>query len=84
MAGRHSDARVGFGAGRTGLNPIHSIKDFFRGKTAPTVTAANEQDFQRYFNFFSNTLELRPLLSYFSRRTAGKSSGVPSMKPPLD
>ena len=34
--------------------------------------------------FFTSTLELRPLWSYFSRRAGGKSSGVPSAKPPLD
>ena len=84
MAGGNPDSRTGFGAGGTGLDSVHPIKDFFGGETAPTVSAADEQDFQRYFSFFSNTLELRPLLSYFSRRPGGKSSGVPSMKPPLD
>jgi hypothetical protein len=38
----------------------------------------------RYFNFFTSTFEFRPLCSYFSRRPGGKSSGVPSAKPPLD
>ena len=35
-------------------------------------------------SFFTSTLEFRPLCSYFSRRAGGKSSGVPSPKPPLD
>jgi hypothetical protein len=37
-----------------------------------------------HFNFFTSTLEFLPLCSYFSRRAGGKSSGVPSAKPPLD
>src|SRR5579859_1749778 len=37
-----------------------------------------------YFNFFTSIFEFRPLCSYFSRRADGKSSGVPSAKPPLD
>src|SRR5262245_36381611 len=35
-------------------------------------------------SFFTSTFELRPLCSYFSRRVGGRSSGVPSAKPPLD
>ena len=37
-----------------------------------------------YFNFFTSTLDFRPLCSYFSRRPGGRSSGVPSANPPLD
>jgi len=37
-----------------------------------------------HFNFFRSTFELRPLCSYFSRRAGGRSSGVPSAKPPFD
>src|SRR5262245_59241957 len=37
-----------------------------------------------YFNRLTSTLDLRPLCSYFSRRGGGKSSGVPSTKPPFD
>src|SRR5262249_46264707 len=36
------------------------------------------------FNFFTSTFEWRPLWSYFSRRAGGRSSGVPSAKPPFD
>jgi len=36
------------------------------------------------FNFFTRTFEFRPLWSYFSRRSGGRSSGVPSAKPPFD
>ena len=32
----------------------------------------------------TRTLDFRPLCSYFSRRAEGRSSGVPSTKPPLD
>src|SRR5258708_7975555 len=39
---------------------------------------------ERYLSFLTKTFELRPLCSYFSRREGGKSSGVPSTKPPLD
>ena len=38
----------------------------------------------RFHEFFTSTFELRPLASYFSRRPGGRSSGVPSAKPPLD
>jgi hypothetical protein len=34
--------------------------------------------------FFTSTFELRPLWSYFSRRSGGRSSGEPSAKPPFD
>jgi hypothetical protein len=37
-----------------------------------------------YLSFLTRTLERRPLWSYFSRRPGGRSSGVPSMNPPLD
>jgi hypothetical protein len=30
----------------------------------------------RYFSDFTSTFEFRPLLSYFSRRLAGRESGV--------
>ena len=36
-----------------------------------------------HFNFFTSTLEFRPLCSYFSRRAGGRSSGVPSDKTPF-
>ena len=35
-------------------------------------------------NFLTSTFEFLPLWSYFSRRGAGKSSGVPSVNPALD
>ena len=43
-----------------------------------------EKRVQDDFNFFTSTLEWRPLWSYFSRRAGGKLSGPPSAKPPLD
>lgn len=36
------------------------------------------------FSFFTRTFEFRPLWSYFSRRSGGRSSGVPSSKPPFN
>ena len=35
-------------------------------------------------SFLTSTFELRPLCSYRSRRAGGRSSGVPSTKPPFD
>src|SRR6185295_9670187 len=56
------------------------LRQRFRLQTNKTF----RQSIDGYFNFFTNTFELRPLWSYFSRRLGGKSSGVPSAKPPLD
>ncbi len=35
------------------------------------------------YSFFSSTFDRRPLASYFARRAGGRSSGVPSTKPPF-
>ena len=55
-------------------------------RTAALITPMRTRAFIGYglASFFTSTLELRPLWSYFSRRAVGKSSGVPSLKPPLD
>lgn len=75
-------------SGRAGLNSVNAMKDLFRSRTPPSVSAANEEQFfgmqAGYFSLLTSTFELRPLWSYFSRRKGGKSSGVPSEKPPLD
>ena len=36
------------------------------------------------YSFLTSTFERRPLASYFARRAGGRSSGVPSTKPPFD
>ena len=63
----------------------HSLDQIITVKTdAVTVLNENRWHGRSYFNFFTSTLEFRPLCSYFSRRMDGKSSGEPSAKPPLD
>src|ERR1041385_6220136 len=56
-----------------------------RDRCSPTVSAPGNGDQEAAgFSFFTSTLDLRPLCSYFSRRAGGRSSGVPSTNPPLD
>ena len=64
-----------------------------RQRAARDASKTDEQDSMRkcqhpvellHPSFFTSTLEFRPLCSYFSRRAGGRSSGVPSAKPPLD
>ena len=54
------------------------------GERLHSASAVYLRRHRRYVSFFTRTLELRPLCSYRSRRSGGKSSGVPSTKPPLD
>jgi|GEM_PF-2029416 len=51
---------------------------------APTVRIAEVSLLAGLVSFLTSTFELRPLWSYFSRRAGGRSSRVPSAKPPFD
>src|SRR5580765_5924538 len=63
--------------------PTYLCKSFFPGKVVLSLEIAFTALLQSYFSPFTRTFELRPLWSYFSRRTGGKSSGEPSANPPL-
>ena len=70
---------------RVGTTPhfLQASKKFSNGLEEKGIRESQAGSL-RYFNFFTSTFEFRPLCSYFSRRPGGKSSGVPSAKPPLD
>ena len=66
------------------LSPALSSRDGKRGRRRARHRPCGAGGARDYLSFLTRTLERRPLWSYFSRRPGGRSSGVPSMKPPLD
>ena len=71
--------RPGSDRAQTGLNPRAEHRNSRRDRWSGTRAHA-----PCYRSFFTSTFELRPLWSYRSRRAGGRSSGVPSTKPPFD
>src|SRR5207248_3187438 len=70
---RREDGRSSVGSGQKVIAKSYA--------STSLLTALFSPDF---VSFLISTFELRPLTSYFSRLAAGKSSGVPSINPPLD
>ena len=66
------------------LSPALSSRDGKRGRRRARHRPCGAGGARDYLSFLTRTLERRPLWSYFSRRPGGRSSGVPSVKPPLD